>query len=329
MGFKTGGFVQCPMDFFRRPVAIKMMKKWERFVELWFFILTLAKEARSGGLLIIDGTPLDCEILSELHRSEVEEAFLSDLLDFGWIIKDDDGILSVAEHSSWYLPFEDEAERKKKARDKANSKTKPGRPKKSGQIPETSTAVPEVSADIHGNPENSGLEEKRREEKPIHQKNTACSVQSREEPKNQGFEGGNAGRSLMVAGIKTMSSTGNRLISIIEARFKGLIPEVQEADQLVRDMMALCNKDSPWGGKFTQADYELGLDLATRHAEALELAGFGPPKLIAWIRKVAQRRYFKAANDWHNENEKRSARGKPPLPPPEPDLSELERRRCS
>lgn len=328
MGFKTGGFVQCPLDFFRRPVAIKMMRKWDRFVELWFFILVLAKEARSGGLLILDGTPLDHEILSMLHRYEVEEAFLEDLVEFGWLSRDEDGHLSVMEHSSWYLPFEDEAERKKKARSKANSKPKPSRPKKSGQYPETSTPVPEVSADIHGIPQKSGLEEKRREEKPVQPENAACSVQSRESAQNQGSEGGNAGRSLMVAGFKTVSSTANRLASIIQKRFPTFIPKIQEADTLVRDMLDICKRKSPqWDDHYSEADFELGLELASRHAEVLDQEGKGPLKLLGWIREVNTRKYLPAAHDWRKTNEKRLARGKPPLAPLEPDLSELERRR--
>lgn len=328
MGFKTGGFVQCPLDFFRRPVAIKMMRKWDRFVELWFFILVLAKEARSGGLLILDGTPLDCEMLSMLHRSDVEEAFLEDLLDFGWLQRDEDGILSVSEHSAWYLPFEDEAERKKKARAKVNSKPKNHRPKKSGQNPETSAAVPEVSADIQGNPWNSGLEEKRREEKPIHQKNEACRVLSHESNENKGLEGGNASRSLMVAGVKTISSTANRLAAIVQRCFPTFIPKIQEADTLVLDMIAICKRQSKqWQDNYTEADFELGLDLASRHAEALEQEGRGPHKLLAWIREVNGRKYIDIAHDWRKTNEKRAAKGKEPLSPLEPDLSELERRR--
>lgn len=327
MAHKRGGFVQCPLDFFRRQVVIKMSRKWERFVELWFFILTLAKEARSDGLLIIDGIPLDCELLSELHRSDVEEAFFDDLLEFQWLSKDEDGILSVADHSNWYLPFEDEAERKKKARAKANSKPKATRPKKSGQNPENSAPVPDASADIQGIPRLSGLEEKRREEKPIHLENAACSVQSRESNENQGLEGVQSRPALMVAGVKTISSTANRLVSIVQQRFPTFIPKIQEADTLVRDMLDLCKRKSQWEDYFSEADFELGLELASRHAEALEHEGKGPHKLLAWIRELNTRKYLQAAHDWRKGNEKRHAKGKPPLPPPEPDLSELERRR--
>jgi len=246
MGFKTGGFVQCPLDFFRRPVAIKMMRKWDRFVELWFFILVLAKEARSGGLLILDGTPLDHEILSMLHRYEVEEAFLEDLVEFGWLSRDEDGHLSVMEHSSWYLPFEDEAERKKKARSKANSKPKPSRPKKSGQYPETSAPVPEVSADIHGIPQKSGLEEKRREEKPVQPENAACSVQSRESNENQGLESGQGKQALMVAGKVTISVVANRYAEEIRKTFKAFSPKIHEADELQTVHLDLTKRKSRW-----------------------------------------------------------------------------------
>ncbi len=110
-------YVQLGLKFFRMPVVIRLLPKWARLVEWWMLLLVTAKEARLNGLLVVDGEPVTADLLTLLHRNEVPQEFLDDLVIQGWLAIED-GCYQVVDHERWYEPFETEAARKQAARAK-------------------------------------------------------------------------------------------------------------------------------------------------------------------------------------------------------------------
>lgn len=342
-------YVMFPVDFFRRPVVLKMINRWERSIEWLFFLVSMAREAQAGGKLILDGQPVSVEDLSLLHRTSLAPEFIEYIISIGWFTQEN-GILRLAKPTDWYRPKskEPEAEAERSADRRAAEKA----------VADEQRMLTESLSGLHLTAERPQGDRRATEDQPqddrtetaddrsstardrtqykynlskeeaYPKENAACTVLSREGNENKGLEGVHGKPALMVAGVKTISSTANRLAAIVQRCFPTFIPKIQEADTLVLDMIAICKRQSKqWQDNYTEADFELGLDLASRHAEALEQEGRGPHKLLAWIREVNGRKYIDIAHDWRKTNEKRAAKGKEPLSPLEPDLSELERRR--
>lgn len=324
----------------------------------WIRLLQIARRANSKGqILQSNGAPISARFLAAMHRDpdgvEGMEAFLATALEVGLLVIED-GIYRIVDWTRWHKPKSQQAEASadRQAEKRASDRLRAENDKLKAALEQalspktdlvTTTPVTPCHNMSQGSPSGHNMSQvvtsppldvtsvttHTHTHTLTHTdlENAACSVLSRESNENQGLEGVQSRPALMVAGVKTISSTANRLVSIVQQRFPTFIPKIQEADTLVRDMLDLCKRKSQWDDFFSEADFELGLDLASRHAEALEHEGKGPHKLLAWIRELNTRKYLQAAHDWRKGNEKRHAKGKPPLPPPEPDLSELERRR--
>lgn len=328
-------YVMFPVDFFRRPAVIRMITKWERAVEWLFFLVAMAREAQAGGKLILDGKAVTPEELEFLHRNPIPVEFIEYIVSTGWFNLEN-GILRLTKPTDWYRPKskepESEAERSAERREHAmrselldqlanedDHTSTAGRPQGDRRGPNSTAERPLETA-------HNIRQYKLIEDKSTDPENAACSVQSRESNENQGLDSGQGKQALMVAGKVTISVVANRYAEEIRKTFKAFSPKIHEADELQTVHLDLTKRKSRWDECFSDDDVLLGLSLAVKHADALRQAGRGPSKLVAWIVQLMRTKYVEQAHEWRKLSAKAVKMGFDPLDPPEPDLSELQRK---
>lgn len=340
-------YVMFPVDFFRRPVVLKMINRWERSIEWLFFLVSMAREAQAGGKLVLDGQPVSVEDLSLLHRTSLAPEFIEYIISIGWFTQEN-GILRLAKPTDWYRPKskepEAEAERsadrraaEKAAADEQRMLTESlsglhltaGRPQGDRRATEDQPQDDRTeTADDRSSTARDRTQYKYNlsKEEAYPKENAACTVLSREGNENQGLEGVQGRPALMVAGNFTIPPIANRYMDVIREVFLTFTPDFQASDLLMRTHFDLTKRQSRWKENFTEDDIREGLRLAVQQADALRQAGKCPKMLVSWLVKVASTKYVEQAHEWRKTSESAEQIGLPPPPRLEPDLSELQPR---
>jgi len=133
-----------PHDLFQRRWYVRLRQKFPDVMERWFWLLSLAQNARSGGRVLIGGDPAAAEdvALAWDRRATDEDVAtwsgaIAAFIDEGILLLED-GCLRIHKPTSWYLPPSKQPQNRDYAQEYAQERATredPGRAGKSREEP--------------------------------------------------------------------------------------------------------------------------------------------------------------------------------------------------